>query len=50
MGFATVITSITGSMLSSAQGFITDFAPLVALITGIALAGYTLVVLRRFLT
>jgi len=50
MGFATVITSITGSMLSSAQGFITDFAPLLALVTGIAFAGMALVTIRRFLS
>lgn len=50
MGFAALITSLTVAVLGNAQGFMADFAPLLALITGIALAGYALVVLRRFLS
>jgi len=50
MGFDTEITAIAGSMLTNAQGFVSDFAPILAIVTGIAFAGYALITLRRFLS
>ena len=49
MGFATVFSSLSSSMISNASGFISDFAPIMAGLIGIAFAGYALVVLRRFI-
>jgi len=49
MGFSSVFTSLASSMISNASGFISDFAPILAGLAGIAFAGYALYQVRRFL-
>lgn len=49
MGFSTVFTSLASGMVYEAAGFITDFMPVFQILVGIAMAGYALLVLRRFI-
>lgn len=49
MGFATVFSTLAPMMIDTAAGFISDFNPILAAMVGIALAGFALLILRRFI-
>lgn len=49
MGFATVFSSLSSSIIGNATGFISDFSPILAGLVGIAFAGYALMQVRRFI-
>lgn len=44
-----MISDLTPNIVLKAAAFIGDFAPLLAIVVGIALAGYALLVVRRFI-
>lgn len=48
MGFAGVFLTLRDQVLSDALGFITDILPYVGAVVGIALAGFALTQIRKF--
>lgn len=49
MGFSSVFSDLTPSVILRATQFVSDFSPFLAIVTGIAVAGYAIVVIRRFI-
>lgn len=49
MGFGSAISSMVPDVISKASGFVTDFGGIMAIIVGIAVAGYALQMVRRFI-
>lgn len=48
MGFDAAFTALRSQVLSDAFGFVGDMLPYVGAVVGIALAGFALVQIRRF--
>lgn len=48
MGFSTVFSSVASSALTNARDFITDMAPILGLLFGVAVGGLLLSIFGRF--
>lgn len=49
MGFSTSFTTLAADMLSQAADFVGDILPIIGVMAGIAIAGYALMQVRRFI-